>query len=77
MTTVGLTTIKESDGPAPHPGPEPVQPAEQLSGSLEGFSCSMTQQQDDLFLFRPKAELITAAAQPTPDLTVTALVGQF
>jgi hypothetical protein len=37
----------------------------------------MTQQQDDLFLFSPKAELITAAAQPTPDLTVTALVGQF
>jgi hypothetical protein len=76
MTTAGLTTIKESDGPAPRPGPEQVQLAEQLSGSVEGFSSSMTQQQD-LFLFRPKAELMTAAAQPTPDFTVTALVGQF
>jgi hypothetical protein len=76
MTTAGSTTIKESADRPVHSGPEQVQLAEQLSGSVEGFSCSTTQQQD-LFLFRPKAELMTAAAQPTPDLTVTALVGQF
>jgi len=38
-------------------------------------SGSTTQQQDALP--RPKAALMTAAAHPTPDCTVTASAGQF
>jgi hypothetical protein len=40
-----------------------------------GVSSSMTQQQAELL--RPRAELMTAAAHPTPVLTKIAAAGQF
>jgi hypothetical protein len=52
-----------------------VETEDQQQQDVDCSSESIVQQQEELF--RPRAELMTAAAQPTPARTLSAVTGQF